>query len=212
MVATVFANGNNLVIAGDLSRRSLLCTMDAGCERPELRKFDQDVVDLAKANRGRLVVAVLTVLRAWHLSGEKMTILPPFGSFEKWSHRIRSALVWLGHPDPCETVLKVRAEDPKAADLTAVITRWEENIGLNTELKIQQIIDRASMTPDLYVALMSVAGAKAKIMISPDRLGRWLSKNRNRIVSNRVFRRRKENNYPIWKLMDATVNDECTWD
>ncbi len=168
MVATIFANGNNLVIAGDLTRRSLLCTMDAGCERPELRKFDHDVVDLAKANRGRLVVAVLTVLRAWHLSGEKMTTLPPFGSFEKWSHRIRSALVWLGCPDPCETVLKVRAEDPKATDLATVSMQWEENIGLNTELKIQQIIDRASLAPNLYVALMAVAGARGKIIISPD--------------------------------------------
>ena len=141
-----------------------------------------------------------------------MTALPPFGSFEKWSHRIRSALVWLGCPDPCETVLKVRAEDPKAADLVAVSMQWEESIGLGTELKIQQIIDRASMAPNLYVALMSVAGAKAKIMISPERLGWWLSKNRNRIISNRVFRRRKEHGYPIWRLMDATAHDGCTWD
>jgi hypothetical protein len=212
MVATVFANGNNLVIVGDLTRRSLLCTMDARCERPELRKFDQDAVDVAKANRGHLVVAVLTVLRAWHLSDKKIVTLPSFGSFERWSHRIRSALVWLGHPDPCETVLKVRAEDPKAADLTAVIAQWEEHIGLNTELKLQQIVDRASLAPDLYVALMSIASARAKIIISPERLGRWLSKNRNRIVGNRVFRRRKLDGYSLWRLMDDRAHDECTCD
>ena len=33
--ATIFATGNNLVIAGDLTRRSLRCGMDAQCERPE---------------------------------------------------------------------------------------------------------------------------------------------------------------------------------
>src|SRR5258708_20051986 len=110
-----------------------------------------------------------------------MTALSPFGSFEKWSHRIRSALVWIGCPDPCETVLKVRAEDPKAADMIAVSMQWEENIGLGTELKVQQIIDRASMTPNLYVALMSVARAKAKIMINPERLGCWLNKIRTQI-------------------------------
>ena len=35
--ATIFATGNNLQIAGDLTRRTLLCTLDARCERPELR-------------------------------------------------------------------------------------------------------------------------------------------------------------------------------
>ena len=28
--AVFFANGNNLIIAGDLTRRTLLCSMDAG--------------------------------------------------------------------------------------------------------------------------------------------------------------------------------------
>jgi putative DNA primase/helicase len=34
------ATGNNLQLEGDLIRRSLLCRLDPGCERPELRVFD----------------------------------------------------------------------------------------------------------------------------------------------------------------------------
>jgi hypothetical protein len=37
--ATIFATGNNLVIAGDATRRVLLSAMDAGLERPETRVF-----------------------------------------------------------------------------------------------------------------------------------------------------------------------------
>ena len=66
--ATIFATGNNLTIAGDLIRRSLLCSMDAGCERPELRVFNVNAIEATKANRGELVCAALTVLRAWHLA------------------------------------------------------------------------------------------------------------------------------------------------
>jgi hypothetical protein len=64
---TCFATGNNLVIAGDLTRRTLLCSLDAHCEHPEQRQFAFDPVAVARAERGRLVVAALTILRAWHL-------------------------------------------------------------------------------------------------------------------------------------------------
>ena len=64
--ATVMATGNNLQIAGDLTRRALLCSLDARCEHPERRQFDWDATDVAKTKRGRLVSAALTILRAWH--------------------------------------------------------------------------------------------------------------------------------------------------
>jgi hypothetical protein len=100
--AALYATGNNLEIAGDLIRRCLLCSMDAGVERPELRLFSENVIEQAQVKRGELVGAALTMLRAWHIAGTK-TGLTPLGGFEEWSHRIRDALVWLGCTDSCET-------------------------------------------------------------------------------------------------------------
>ena len=37
------------------------------------------------------------------------------GSYGEWSKLIRSALVWLGEPDPCDTLEKVRDNDPVLA-------------------------------------------------------------------------------------------------
>ena len=37
--ATVFAMGNGLTLLGDMTRRAVLCSLDAGVERPELRRF-----------------------------------------------------------------------------------------------------------------------------------------------------------------------------
>ncbi len=42
----VTATGNNLVLAGDMTRRGLLCRLDAGVERPELREFDFEPVSV----------------------------------------------------------------------------------------------------------------------------------------------------------------------
>ena len=42
-IATIFATGNNLIIADDLTDRCLLGSLDAGVERPGLRKFTVDV-------------------------------------------------------------------------------------------------------------------------------------------------------------------------
>ena len=97
ITATVFATGNNLTIAGDLTRRALLGALDARCEHPERRSFEFDPIVVARTERGRLVVAALTVLRAWHVAGERIEP-PPLGSFEEWSHRIRASLLWPGRP------------------------------------------------------------------------------------------------------------------
>ena len=56
VAATIFATGNNLSIVGDLSRRVLLSSLDAGCEHPEERSFETDVAETARSHRGRLVV------------------------------------------------------------------------------------------------------------------------------------------------------------
>jgi putative DNA primase/helicase len=77
--AAIFATGNNLTVAGDLTRRVLLCSIDPHCERPELRQFDIDVIETILANRGALITAALTVLRAWHVTDARVD-LPPFGS------------------------------------------------------------------------------------------------------------------------------------
>jgi hypothetical protein len=49
--AAIFATGNNLSIVGDLTRRALISALDAKCERPELRLFDTDILDIARTQR-----------------------------------------------------------------------------------------------------------------------------------------------------------------
>jgi putative DNA primase/helicase len=97
--AAIFTTGNNLTIAGDLNRRTLLCSIDAGEEHPEQREFNIDLMEAVRRNRAMIVTAALTVLRAWHGANETVDNKHLLGSFEDWSRRIRAPLIWLGQAD-----------------------------------------------------------------------------------------------------------------
>jgi putative DNA primase/helicase len=198
--ATVMATGNNLQITGDLTRRALLCSLDARCEHPERRHFDWDAKDVAKVQRGRFVPAALTILRAWHAAGARIE-RSPLGGFEEWLQRIRAPLLWLGCDDPCDTTLKLKAQDAQVMQLVAVMACWRDSIGANAPMNIQGIINKALVAPDLRNALMAVAEARNRQVISPDRLGKWLRKVDGRIVSGNALRQAGVvHGYPNWVL------------
>jgi hypothetical protein len=190
--AAMFATGNNLTLVGDMTRRAIRCSLDAGVERPELRAFESDPIETVRAKRGEYLVAVLTVLRAFHLAGRPRQA-PPLGSFAEWSW-VRDALIWLGEADPCVTMDEVRNADPKLDALTMVIEQWQQIVG-DRRVSAKQIIDTAVeqdgdhfgrssfVNPDFREALLVIAGDRGAV--SGRRLGKWLAANQNRVIGGR---------------------------
>jgi hypothetical protein len=97
-------NGNNLTIPGDMCRRILMCGIDPESEHPERRAFDFDPLERAKQNRGRYVMAGLTILRAYFAERELSRLFAcfgelmeraadPLGSYVEWSRWVRDALM-----------------------------------------------------------------------------------------------------------------------
>src|SRR5262249_12246657 len=182
VTSVFFATGNNLIISDDLTRRTLLCRIDAGMAQPELRTFKSDVLEQARSQRGKLVCAVLTILRAWHAPGTAVGIKPALGSFEDWSFRIRSPLVWLDQIDPVLSMKTIRESDPARLALSAVLMQWKEKLGTASSYTPQQIINRAAIDADFFGVLMAIAAAQNGNGISNDRLGRYLARNNGKIV------------------------------
>jgi putative DNA primase/helicase len=79
--AHLFATGNNLTIRGDLVRRGLTCTLDAGRERPELRQFASNPLAAVATDRGAYVRASLMIVRGY-LDAGSPGLLPRLASFE----------------------------------------------------------------------------------------------------------------------------------
>lgn len=195
--AMITATGNNLTIFGDMGRRTLLCQLDPGVERPELREFDFDPVTVFLERRGELVAAALTILRAYHVAGRPHQVTP-LGSFADWSGLVRSALIWLGCADPCDTMEKVRKADPQMALIKQVMAQWKKVIGHNKVTTGDLILEAEEMVeaspgsnnkkyenPEFREALLAIAGEGARI--NGRRLGRWLSKHEGRVVGGHKF-------------------------
>jgi putative DNA primase/helicase len=114
--ATICATGNNIVIHGDLTRRTLVAVLDSQREHPEGREFDSDPMQLIRQDRGKYVAAALTILRAHIVAGcPGENGIRPLASFEDWSRIVRGALVWLGRADPCAEMGRVSEDDPDRA-------------------------------------------------------------------------------------------------
>jgi putative DNA primase/helicase len=187
------ATGNNLVVSGDMVRRTIVGTLDPKMERPEIREFANDPVEVI-----RRVAAALVVLRAYVVVGMPKQAVKPLGSFEGWSRMVRDALIWLGEDDPCETMERTRAADPQTQALGEALHQWHAVIG-DHEVSVKRVIEYAAEKesrstdplntdpppfkhPDFREALLVVAGDRG--LISSQRMGRWLGRVKGRVVGN----------------------------
>jgi putative DNA primase/helicase len=195
--ALVVANGNNLEISTDEVRRTVQILLDANVEHPEERTFSKNPVALVLADRGKYVAAVLTVARAYHLAG-RPGCLPPRASYETWSNTVRSALVWLGQPDPDLSLSHIRAQDTRASQRAAVFSAWTQELVLGKGYRTQELVEAANETtgggaamrpklrhPALREALLEIASLKGHpSTIDPRELGKWLHRQSNTVVGN----------------------------
>lgn len=199
--ALVLASGNNLTLAGDVSRRAVICRLDAGMERPDQRSFDFDCHAEALGMRPQLVHAALTLLRAYDVAGRPMK-LTPMGSFTDWEW-VRGALVWVGMDDPADTREAIFDSDPRKDELVTVMDLWEAEFG-EQWTDVATVGARRSAEPDfsdLCVMLTEVACHGGKW--SGKSVGRWLTRNKDRVVSGRAFECRDGGHSKEWRLKGA---------
>ncbi len=130
--ATWLATGNNLRIRGDLPRRCYWIRMDAKTARPWERtgfKHD-DLVSWVSDNRGRLLAALLTIVRAWHTAGRPPAAVPTFGGFERWAMTVGSILAYLGIPGFLENREALYEQlDEEGPQWEGLLTVWYETWG-----------------------------------------------------------------------------------
>lgn len=196
--ALMTVNGNNLSLLEDMDRRFLLSRLDPACERPQHREFASDPVAVAKATRAELVVAALTVLRAYRMTN-RAAKLTDLGSFSEWSGWVREALVWLGEADPVD-MSETASLDVATDSLTAVLVQWNAAVG-QKKLSVRDLIQAATeidqsvgysgrsefARPDFREALIAVAGEGGAV--NTRRLAKFLASRADRIVSGMSIRK-----------------------
>ena len=195
--AFVAGTGQNFTVIGDMERRTIVSKIDPKMETPETREFPFEPVALAKERRPQLVVAALTILRAYHVAG-KPGKPAPLGSFEDWSDLVRGSLLWLDCADPVDTMAEVRAADPETSQLRQVMVAWRE--AFNSEaITVSQLVKKAMeqqhantyegalefANDDLHEALMAIAGRGGGI--NNRVLGKWIVGFIDRVLDGARF-------------------------
>ena len=84
-----------------------------------------------------------------------------------------------------------------------MLEQWKLCLGVAKQHTIKQIIDRATVDPDFFNALVTVAGTNQGT-ISNQRLGRWLSKNEGKIANRlKLIRVGLVHGFPLWQVSNV---------
>lgn len=208
---SLFATGNNIRLAGDLTRRCLICLLDAKTERPEERNFIGDPLKKAIDNRSLYVSAVLTILRAHALAGYPgAEDLTPLAGFADWSRVVRGALVWLGRADPCVTISFARDEDPQRGERSDMIAAMSQMFGEgpNVAVTVLKMIEASKADDGLYDTEERREGRRrlrdALIpferhgVVNSRSVGRWLNSFSGEIINGKRLSGKVSHNQKLW--------------
>jgi putative DNA primase/helicase len=190
--ASVFATGNNIGFAADMTRRGLTANLDTGKERPELRQFESNPVATVLSNRGKYVAAILTIARAWRSA--KVEEPPQIASYGKWSRAVRAPLIWLGMEDPVKAIDQAWEEDPVKGAARDLIEAWRaelvSGIAYTAGELVAAAVDNVTgddgqtryVRPSLRAILMQQAGDQ-RGGINASSVSWWLKSIKNQVYA-----------------------------
>lgn len=202
LLAVWFATGNNVSLRGDLSRRCLHVRLESPEENPEIKTgfAHPHLLEWVREQRARLVVAALTVLRAYDVAGRPPAQVPEWGSFEGWSGLVRAAVVWAGEPDPGSTRQELQAVSDSASDALAdLVVGWAEvaqryggRCTVSQAISELEAPDSRGRYEALRAALGELCPTPAGKFPSAKSIGKALAKYRGRVVGGRAITRAEQ--------------------
>lgn len=214
--ALFLITGNNLVLTGDTHRRVLKMRLDAQVEQPFTRQFDFDPVTMVIKNRLKLVVAGLTIVRAYITAGMPKSGGGSVASFEHWDRLVRQPLCWLmqivqasgrkdlpSFEDPRLAVTSAESENPEQSKLAAILDAWNAVFGNAPAAVAAAITEGVSLgKTELFDAMDEIAGQNGKI--NSRMLGRWIERHaEQRKDGMRFVRAGKANGVVRWQVVKA---------
>jgi hypothetical protein len=211
-------SGNNLVLTGDTHRRILLARLDAQIETPFKREFAFDPLTEICKNRQTLVVAALTIVRAYIAAGRPKVANGRTASFELWDDLVRQPLCWLRDrlvesgrdlrelpqfADPTQSIDRAAAENPEISKLSALLNAWISTFG-TTPTSPAQAITKATEVYGaqsvLFDALDEISGQNGKLNVRI--LGRWIERHSGQLCTGlRFVLANKTNGLKRWTVV-----------
>lgn len=216
--ALFLMTGNNLVLTGDTHRRVLIVRLDAQQEQPFTREFAFNPLDEVINNRQQMVVAALTIVRAYITAGRPKAAPGRIASFELWDDLVRQPLCWLRsiaadsarpdlpvYDDPAMSITRSESENPDQAKLSAMLNTWFDAFGNSPTTVATAISKTTEFTPNAVMlkdAADEIAGQRG--VINSRILGRWIERHaEQRQGGLRFVREGKTHGVVLWRVLQT---------
>jgi hypothetical protein len=222
--ALFLITGNNLVLTGDTHRRVLMVRLDAQQEQPFTREFAFNPHDEVIKHRQQMVVAALTIVRAYITAGRPKAAPGRIASFELWDDLIRQPLCWLrqfaadsgrsdlpAFDDPANSITRSESENPDQAKLSAMLNAWFGAFG-NAPTTIATVTSKAAEYGPAAVLLKDAADeiAGQRGVINSRMLGRWIERHaEQRRDGLRFVRVGKAHGVALWRVLQTVERAEA---
>ncbi|MFM2094101.1 MAG: hypothetical protein RIS70_1225 [Planctomycetota bacterium] len=202
------ATGNNLRVTGDMPRRSYSIRLDANTERPwERTTFKiRGLIQHVLSNRGDLLSAALTIIRAWYTNRQPIANVPSLGGFEAWARAVGSVLAFAGIDGFLGNLDRTQVtQDEDTQQWTAFFDAWWEAFesrSVTVDDLCQQILTHAGVPEQALPDSLVVQRDRGEGALRRS-LGRHLSRltgrifNGHKLLSVGTDRHRKVR---CWKL------------
>lgn len=196
----VLGSGNNVSPVRDLLRRIVTIHLDPHVEIPATLTYASDPLAAVRADRGRFVMAALTIVAAWHAAGSPRADVAPIATYSGlWSDYCRHTLLWLGEPDPVTRLLEQMAADTDAEAVGFLLQEWFRVFG-STPITVRRLVDATCVGNAALLEALQQLPVEDKGAINRGRLGWFLKRICDRIVSGLVLRAARADGRSAWRV------------
>jgi hypothetical protein len=171
----IVGTANNPAYLPDMPRRVIEINLDARCERPQDRVFDEDLLWVVAQQRVELLSCLFEILAAYDNAGRPAVSVKAIGSFETFVDQISRPLMWLVGVDVAEAMPSAVADDD-AALLADLIQQWRECVGHGKATLAD------ALSNPLFRAWACEYFADARASVNKQKLGKFLQKQAGRII------------------------------
>ena len=214
----VIANGNNMQLGGDIPRRSYRIRMDAGVSKPWMRTgfTFSPLLKYARADRGKIIAALLTMVRAWYVAGQPQpsTPTPALAEFSAWAEIIGGVLAYAGVDGFVDNLAQLYDEtDVEGPQWTGFLEMWLLKLG-NKDYTTATLLDALKQDKDLEATLPEPLaglplGEEKEVKAFSIRLGRALRKRKGTPYGpdnvRLVMKEDKHSKQKLWSVTDRPV-------
>lgn len=213
----VLITGNNIEFSGDMLRRVLKCRLDTQLQDPTTRNFTFNPIEYIKQNRYNLVIAGLTIIKAYFESEFYQNNLyknkGQLASFEQWDKLVRQPILWLSETidnnkfqDPINSIKQSMKSDPDSQTWSLILLELEQINELKERwLEAKEIFQIILNSSNHLIIIELFQDLLNTDEISHRSLGKALSFRKDKVANNLRIIQKQSSNRNRYKL--EIVND-----